>query len=204
MYRKFIHKLFTKLYPPSVIAEMIDKHRAAECYKWVSADGATFHPEARIENHCYDKSKIIVGKGSHVRARLLVFNYGGKITIGENVYIGEGTRIWSGESVIIEDNVLISHDVNIIDTNSHELASIERTERYIKLIQNGPWATQGSIITAPILIKKHAWISFRSIILKGVTIGEGAIVAAGSVVTKDVPDFAVVGGNPAQIIKYTT
>jgi acetyltransferase-like isoleucine patch superfamily enzyme len=203
MHRKFIHKVFSKLYPPSLIAEMLDNHKVAECYKRVSKTDAIFHPEARVENLGGDKSKIVVGKGTHVRGTLLVFNYGGKITIGENGYIGEGTRIWSGDSVTIEDNVLISHDVNIVDTNSHELASVERNERYHDLIQNGHWETRGNVLTAPILIKKHAWISFSSIILKGVTIGEGAIVAAGSVVTKDVPDFAVVGGNPAQILRYT-
>lgn len=53
-----------------------------------------------------------------------------------------------------------------------------------------------------IQIKDHAWISFNAIILKGVTIGKGAIVAAGAVVTKDVPDFTVVAGNPAKIVKY--
>jgi acetyltransferase-like isoleucine patch superfamily enzyme len=203
MYVRFIHKVFSKLYPPALIAEMLNSHKVAECYKWVSKTEAIFYPEAKVDNLCQDKSKIIVGKGTHVRGALLVFNYGGQISIGENGYIGEGSRIWSGESVTIEDNVLISHDVNIVDTNSHELASVERSERYRSLTQIGHWKTKGSVMTAPILIKKHAWISFGSIILKGVTIGEGAIVGAGSVVTKDVPDFAVVGGNPAQILRYT-
>ena len=53
----------------------------------------------------------------------------------------------------------------------------------------------------PIFIKKNAWIGMRSIILKGVTVGEGSIVAAGSVVTKDVPDYTLVAGNPAVIKK---
>ena len=53
-----------------------------------------------------------------------------------------------------------------------------------------------------ITIKDKAWIGFDCIVLKGVTIGEGAVVAAGSVVTKDVPDYAVVAGNPAVIVKY--
>ncbi|KAA6317720.1 hypothetical protein EZS27_032171, partial [termite gut metagenome] len=60
------------------------------------------------------------------------------------------------------------------------------------------------IKSAPIVIKDKAWIGFNSIIMKGITIGERAIVAAGSVVIKDVPDYAVVGGNPVKIIKYTT
>jgi galactoside O-acetyltransferase len=53
---------------------------------------------------------------------------------------------------------------------------------------------------APIVIRDKAWIGFGAIVLKGVTIGEGAVVGAGSVVTKDVPDWTVVGGNPAQVL----
>lgn len=96
---------------------------------------------------------------------------------------------------------MISHNVSIVDTNSHKLDSLERSERYIDLIKNGPWDTKGSIITESILIKNNVWISFGAIILKGVRIGEGAIVAAGAVVTKDVPDYVVVAGNPAKIVK---
>ncbi|NVO02172.1 MAG: hypothetical protein HXX09_05670 [Bacteroidetes bacterium] len=58
-----------------------------------------------------------------------------------------------------------------------------------------------NIITAPIIINDFVWINFNAIILKGVTIGEGAIIAAGAVVTKDVPPFTLVGGNPARVIK---
>ena len=57
------------------------------------------------------------------------------------------------------------------------------------------------VIKRPISIKNKAWIGFNSIILKGVTIGEGAIVGAGSVVTKDVPPYTIVAGNPARIIR---
>ena len=57
------------------------------------------------------------------------------------------------------------------------------------------------MISAPIVIKDYAWISFGAIILKGVTIGEGAIVAAGSVVVNSVPDYCVVAGNPAVVVK---
>ena len=167
-------------------------------------NGATLYPEATIHNPKNDPSLIKIGEATHVRGMLLVCNYGGKIEIGNNCYVGDGSRIWSGDNIIIGDNVLISHNVNIIDTNSHEMYSVERAGRYAELIKNGPWNTKGSIITSPITIEDYAWISFNAVILRGVTIGKGAIVAAGSVVTKDVPAYAVVAGNPAQIIKYTT
>ncbi|MCF2661720.1 hypothetical protein I6E42_06300 [Pseudoflavonifractor phocaeensis] len=66
----------------------------------------------------------------------------------------------------------------------------------------GPHVDYSRIASAPIVIKDRAWLGFNAIILKGVTIGDGAVVGAGSVVTKDVPDYAVVGGNPDKILKY--
>ena len=164
--------------------------------------GASIYPESKMYNFQGKKENIIVGENSHIRGELLIFAYGGKITIGKNSFVGELSRIWSGENIIIGDNVLISHNVNIIDSNTHETDSIERNDGFKNLKTFGQPKEKGSIITAPIIIKNNSWINFNAIILKGVTIGEGAIVAAGSVVTKDVPDYSVVAGNPAEIKKY--
>jgi acetyltransferase-like isoleucine patch superfamily enzyme len=164
--------------------------------------GSRFYPEAKVYNSQSDVTKINIGKETRILGQLLIFKFGGNILIGDNCYVGNNVKIWSAESIIIGNNVLISHNVSIIDTNSHEIDFIERSERYKDLIINGPWQSKGSVITSPIIIKDHAWISFNAIILKGVTIGKGAIVAAGAVVTKDVPDFTVVAGNPAKIVKY--
>ena len=166
----------------------------------ITNHGATFYPESTVSNG-QEKSKIHVGKGTHVRGTLVVFKYGGKIVIGENCYVGDHSRIWSGDSVTIGNFVQISHNVNIIDTNAHELDAIERAERYIDLLNNGSWKDKGSVLTSPIIIGDYAWISFNATILKGVTIGEGAIVGAGAVVTKDVPAYTLVAGNPATVIK---
>ncbi|NNE14186.1 MAG: acyltransferase [Saprospiraceae bacterium] len=140
-----------------------------------------------------------IGDNTHIRGQLLIFKYGGKIKIGTDCYIGEGTKIWSGDSIEIGNNVLISHNVNIIDTNSHEINSKIRNERYKDLLLNGHWVDKGEIITEAIVIEDNAWISFGVIILKGVKIGKGAIVAAGAVVTKDVDEWTIVAGNPAEV-----
>ena len=163
--------------------------------------GSFLYPEAIIYNDSNDPSKIIIGKDSHIQGELNVFNYGGKIQIGDNTYIGKDSRIWSGDYITIGNNVLISHCCNIIDTDSHEINHIERAERYKDLIKQGPWRTKGSIQSKPIIIKDYAWISFNVTVLKGVTIGTGSIIGANSVVTKDVPDYALVIGNPAKIVK---
>ncbi|EKF9347940.1 acyltransferase, partial [Escherichia coli] len=101
-----------------------------------------------------------------------------KTTINKNVYIdGRG-------GVTIGSNVSISPYVRII-TASHDV--------------NCP---NFSLILKPVIIKDYVWICTSSIILPGVTLGYGAIVAAGAVVTKNIPDYAIVAGNPAKVIGY--
>jgi len=86
--------------------------------------------------------------------------------------------------IIIEDNVLIGPKVNLITTN-HPLDPAERR----------------ATISHPIVIKKNAWIGAAATILPGVTIGENSVVAAGAVVSKDVPPNTIAGGVPAKVIK---
>lgn len=112
-----------------------------------------------------------------------------KIIIGNNVGISDSS-INATTTIIIEDNVLIGSGCLISDTDSHPLLWEDR------LCNNNDKTSK-----APITIKKNAFIGARNIILKGVTIGEGAVVGAGSVVSKNVPPFSVVCGNPAKIVK---
>lgn len=108
--------------------------------------------------------------------------YGGKIEIGNNTYIGDRTEIHSGESVKIGNGVNIAWDCNILDRDYHAFDSEKE-------------------VVKPVIISDHVWIGARSIILKGVTIGEGAVVAAGSVVTRSVPPKCLVAGNPAKVVR---
>ncbi len=169
----------------------------------VKGQNSFIYREASIVNMKGDPENIVIGSNTHVRGELMTMKYGGNIRIGDHCYIGEGSRIWSGESVHIGSNVLISHNVNVFDTDTHELNHLERAAGYKNLVAQGQPMNKGSIKTAPVVIEDHAWISFNAIILKGVRVGKGAIVAAGSVVTKDVPEFCTVAGNPAKIIKKT-
>jgi acetyltransferase-like isoleucine patch superfamily enzyme len=186
----------------TVITSLNDNDNVISINSDLVNNGSKFYKESNVFNFQSNPEKITCGKNTHIRGELLVFAYGGSISVGDYCYIGEGSRIWSGEMVKIGNNVLISHNVNIIDTNSHELNEIERHETYKKIIFEGHPSKKGSIETSQIVIENNVWISFNSIILKGVSIGEGSIIAAGSVVTKDVPPYTVVGGNPAVIIKY--
>jgi acetyltransferase-like isoleucine patch superfamily enzyme len=170
--------------------------------KVTAASNVVFYNGVKVHNLLNNPSKIMIGDQSHINGELHVFGYGGEIIIGKRCYIGEGTRIWSGNKIIIGNDVLISHNVNIMDTNSHEIDHLERAAGFFQIITDGHPNEAVNVNTAPIIIGDNAWINFNSIILKGVTIGKGAIIAAGSVVTKDVPSFALVGGSPAKVIKY--
>lgn len=107
---------------------------------------------------------------------------GAAISIGEGSFINRNTSILAETSVRIGQYVLVGWDVTITDTDEHD------------------WPGLGTR-TAPIQIGDHSWIGARSIILKGVTIGEGAVVAAGSVVTRDVAPYTLVAGSPAKPIR---
>jgi acetyltransferase-like isoleucine patch superfamily enzyme len=170
----------------------------------VTYNEVLFLCSAEVHNMQNDKTKILIGDGSQIAGILLIVPFGGKISIGKNCYVGDHSRIWSAEEVCIGDNVLISHNVNIMDTNAHEIDAKERAKSYKKQFKYGYPKTKGIVATAKVKIADHVWIGFNSIILKGVNIGEGSIVAAGSVVTKDVPAYSMVAGNPATIIKTLT
>jgi Acetyltransferase (isoleucine patch superfamily) len=129
--------------------------------------------------------------------------------IGDRVMIN-GSTFYCTTGINIGNDVLISWDCTIADSNMHSIVSADRVKELAtakKDYDNGTIGDNPALTTiknAPVVIKDKVWIGFNCIILKGVTIGEGAVVGAGSVVTKDVPDYAVVAGNPAKIIKYTT
>lgn len=106
----------------------------------------------------------------------------GDVKIGNNVYINTNCLLMARGGITIEDGVQIAANVQLL-SNNHDPYDL-------------------MILTCkPVLIKEYAWIGAGATILPGVCVGKHAIVGAGSVVTKDVPDYAVVAGNPAKIIK---
>jgi len=161
---------------------------------------AFVYPTTSIENNYGDPTAIRIGAHTHVRGQLLTFWNGGEIDIGQWCYIGEGTRIWSQTGVRIGNHVLIAHLVDIHDTNSHPTDWMERRLDSQMILSGQPYRTPTQTLSAAVVIEDDVWIGFKAIILKGVRVGRGAIVAAGSVVTKDVAPWTVVAGNPAKPI----
>ncbi|WP_300814742.1 DapH/DapD/GlmU-related protein [uncultured Bacteroides sp.] len=111
-------------------------------------------------------------------------DFGKNITVGENVFINACCHFQDHGGVTLGDGCQIGHNV-VFATLNHELAP-ER--RHVTL-------------PAPIVLGRNVWVGSNATILSGVTIGDNAVVAAGAVVTKDVPSDAVVGGVPARFIK---
>ncbi len=109
---------------------------------------------------------------------------GKNINIGKQVFINAGCKFQDQGGITIGDGTLIGHNV-VLATLNHNMNPQKR----------------GNLIPAPIKIGKNVWIGSNSTVLSGVTIGDGSIIAAGAVVTKDVPENVVVGGVPAKIIK---
>lgn len=145
---------------------------------------------------------IRVGERSCIRGSLEVQRKGGKIEIGSNCYVGDHTRIWASDEIKIGNNVLIAHNVNIFDNDTHPTNYLERREDALNIIYRGVRNKYSSLRSLPVEIGDDVWIGCNSIILKGTVVGGGSIVAAGSVVTKSIPPFVLVAGNPARIIKY--
>ena len=109
---------------------------------------------------------------------------GKNLVIGKNVFINSGCKVQDQGGIEIGDGTLIGHNV-VLATLNHALAPERR----------------GDLIPRPIRIGKNVWIGSNAVILPGVTSGDGAVIAAGAAVTKDVPENSVVGGVPARVLR---
>ena len=199
---KIVNTFFLKFFSDEDFLKKIESAKINRASKQVIlGNDSAFYPESLVQNLKNDIYCITIGNNTHIRGELCIYAYAKQLKIGNNCYIGPNSVIRAGESIVIGDNVLIAHNVTIIDSDSHEIDSVERSESYKKMIKEGHPKEKGNVRTKPIIIHDNVWLSYNVSVLKGITIGEGAIIAAGSVVTKDVPDRTLVAGNPAVIIK---
>jgi maltose O-acetyltransferase len=113
-----------------------------------------------------------------------------RLFVGDRVQIGADCRFMIGGRVTLGDDVLLAPEIIFVDSNHNW----DRLDVPIK--------DQGSMSPQPIVVEQGAWIGIRAVILPGVRIGQGAIVGAGAVVTRDIPEYAIAAGNPAKVVRF--
>ena len=154
-------------------------------------------PGSSINNALGEKDRIQIGSHTVCRGELHLFKPRGLIVVGSYCYVGDHTRIWSAVGITIGDRVLISHSVNIHDHNGHTLSASHRHIQSVRSAEEGV-AYMDGVKMGPIQIEDDVWIGFNASVMKGVTLGKGAIIGAATVITKDVPAYAIMVGNPAR------
>ena len=127
----------------------------------------------------------------------------GRVTIGDYALIN-GARIVCDAEVTIEEYVLVSWNVLLMDTYRVPFDPDQRRPFVARVANGSPRRLDANAPARPIRICRAAWIGFDCCVLPGVTIGEGAIVGARSVVADDVEPFAIVAGNPARLVRHLT
>ncbi len=157
------------------------------------AKEAKIHETAIIGENTIVEEFTIIGKG---------VNIGKNCKIHRHIYIDDGVKI--GNCVKIQDNVMIPHGVTLEDGVFVGPSVAFTNDLYPRSINNdGTLKTSSDWKESKTIVKYGASIGANSTLVCGITIGEWAMVGAGSVVTKDVPDNAIVMGNPAKIVRYT-
>lgn len=145
------------------------------------------------------KEDICIGDDVVVFGKIISTN-GGKILIGDGAQIGYNSSIGAIEYIAIGERTIISNNVIITDNNNHSVNPIDRMIVFKTPVGSNLRGWQYSL-SSPIVIGKNVWIGQYARINKGVTIGDNSVVAANSVVTKNVPTNCIVAGNPAKIVK---
>lgn len=144
----------------------------------------------------FGNGRISIGENVRIGSRntwIVGFkvSQGAELLIGDRVHVNYQTTISVAKSVRIGDDTLIAGNVQIYDNISHPLSPERR-------LRHDPFTLDES---SPVVIGRNCWIGNQAIIMRGVTIGDNSIVAAGAIVTKSVPPNVLVAGNPARIIK---
>lgn len=144
------------------------------------------------ENSFFDigarADSITVGNDSHISRMVTVRTQMGSVWIGDQVNVGAGSFIYGYGDIEIGDYCLLANGVELI-TGNHRAADLERPMRF-----------QGRDPDR-IILAEDVWVGVRAVILGGVTVGRGAIIGAGAVVTRDIPEYAVAAGVPAQVLR---
>lgn len=196
-----ILKKFTKV---QSITKSNSNHYAKINSSTILKNGLNIRFDTQKEERIY----VRIGDKGIITSLFIFESPKGEISIGNNVHIGGATFI-SRNKIEVGNDVTMAWGITVYDHNSHSIYWSERKndnhqcyEDYINFegnnVVNKDWT---NVKSAPIKIEDKVWIGFDVTILKGVTIGEGAVIGAKSVVTNDIPAWTVAAGNPATVVK---
>ena len=188
----------------SIINNYEVQRMTKECYK-NAIIGNTYAGIGPIINESGKKNRVIIGHHCRVNGTLYC-KENGRIEVDNYSTIQLGVKIECLEYVKIGSYVGIGADTTITDNTNHIPDPIEMVKHRIRVAPDGPgypglgngWELSES---SPVIIEDVVWVGTKCAILKGVTIGEGSIVARNSVVTKNVPPYSIVAGVPARVVK---
>ena|ERR1700730_9227708 len=177
------------------IAELLARRRL------LANPGIRISPSAKVRYRNLTiraNGTLQVGEGSIVEGQVVLEREGAKIIIGKHSFIGN-SLISCADGIEIGDDVLISWGCSIVDHNSHPIVwSLRKDDVRDWYRGRKDWT---HVEVEPIKIGNKSWLGFNVGILKGVEIGKGARVGAGSFVTRDVLPWSIVAGNPAKMIR---
>lgn len=165
------------------------------------------HFDVRFLSQPERRRYLSIGERGVIGAVIAFESNEGSVSIGDRAYIGSGTKIISRSGVTIGNDVTMAWGVMIYDHNSHStdwrqrarvVDHFYRTYGSARCFADIDWS---GVAAAPIVIRDRVWLGFDVVVLKGVTIGEGAVVGARSVVVRDVEPYTVVAGNPAVVVR---
>lgn len=139
------------------------------------------------------RQNVVTGARTHVGIGSILWAPH-RLQVGDDVYIGKFCSIECDG--VIGNNVMVANNVGLIGRYDHDYSRVGTTIRQAPWIGDADYAGPGKGLT--IMVGDDVWIGYGAVVLSGVSIGRGAIIAAGSVVTRDVPPYAIVAGNPAR------
>lgn len=192
-----------------IIRKIIREKKEPPHYlQYIENNGSILRPSfsARLDKPAAGKKYIHLGKGSILSCNIVFESSEGSVNIGNECVIENSTFI-SRDNITIEDHVLMGWGCTICDHSFHSLDYRDRRDDYKNMYEDAKnnrglnvsknW---DSVDSKPVRICTDAWIGMNCLIMQGITIGKGAIVGANSVVRKNVPDYTIVAGNPAEVI----
>lgn len=184
----------------------LEQHRPSKYHEAFTRTLGAFAADTILTNRAVVQSvaqaaNLEVGRFSYIDGEIFMLTPESRCTIGQHCFLGVDSRIWVQRRIVIGNFVLIAPRVDIFDNDSHPLDAAMRREDAIDQFERKRPMNYDHVVAADVVIEDDVWIGTKSTILKGVRLGRGAVIAAGSVVTRDVDPFTLVGGNPARPIR---